>query len=128
MKPESVVQDEIRLEAGRRNVLIMRNNTGACEDAKTGRIIRYGLMNDSAGLNRKIKSTDLIGITPGGRFVAIEAKREGWTFRKSDTRAVAQRTFIGLVRERGGVAGFAASVQDFVDLLIKGTNQHDVQI
>lgn len=40
-----------------------RNNSGACLDA-TGRMIRYGLANDSAQKNKRIKSGDLIGVLP----------------------------------------------------------------
>lgn len=123
MKPESVVQDQIRLAAGQLGIMLMRNNTGACEDAKTGRIVRYGLLNDSATLNKKIKSSDLIGLY-NGTFLAVEAKREGWKFSPSDARAVAQKRFIDTIRGYSGIAGFAASVEDFNELLERGYNRH----
>jgi hypothetical protein len=48
MTSESVVQQRIRTEIARLNIDLWRNNSGACED-KTGRVIRYGLCNDSKG-------------------------------------------------------------------------------
>lgn len=82
-----------------------------------GRMIRYGLANESERMNRSFKSSDLIGITPTiilpehvgmivGVFTAIESKREGWRFSESDERAAAQQRFIQFVRNAGGLAGF----------------------
>jgi hypothetical protein len=95
-----------------------RNNVGACEDA-TGRQIRYGLGNDSAQLNKEIKSSDLIGITPVtawlhsaqswvtlGVFTALEIKASGWHQTAGDDRAKAQAKFHQIVRDAGGFAGF----------------------
>lgn len=92
MKSESVVQSEIRAEAGRLGILLWRNNVGACND-DTGRIIRYGLGNDSPQVQRRLKSSDLIGVVPSrvgcgvdthnpevGVFLAVECKAEGWRF------------------------------------------------
>lgn len=95
MKTEAVVQSEIRAEAGRLGILLWRNNVGAMEDA-TGRIVRYGLGNDSPQVQRRLKSSDLIGLNrvsvdvadshldPDyehfGVFVSIECKAEGWRF------------------------------------------------
>lgn len=122
MKENSVAQ-RVQLEAARLNVLTMRNNVGACEDA-TGRFIRYGLMNESAKVNKEIKSSDLIGITPVqayvegigwtvlGVFTAIETKASDWKFRPSDDRAVAQAKFHEIVKQHGGFAGFATGPED----------------
>tara|TARA_R110002049_G_scaffold27850_2_gene95500 strand:- start:92 stop:478 length:387 start_codon:yes stop_codon:yes gene_type:complete len=93
-----------------------RNNSGACYD-ETGRLIRYGLGNDSAQINREIKSSDLIGITPVlitpamygqilGVFTALECKPSTWNFNPSDDRARAQLKFHNIVRDAGGFAGF----------------------
>jgi len=96
MKSEAEVQAEIRAEAGRLGILLWRNNVGACTD-DTGRTIRYGLGNDSAQLQRRLKSSDLIGVyhcdwcvkfgpdafahsCSGGTFLAVECKHEGWKF------------------------------------------------
>ena len=102
-----------------------RNNVGAFEDG-TGRWVRYGLGNDSAALNRKFKSADLIGITPHtigvpdlgrtvGIFTAIECKSPGE--RLSGERAAAQRKFLEHVRSLGGFVGFASSLEEYREAL-----------
>lgn len=123
MLSEAAVEDRIRLRAPRLGGLLWRNNSGAFRD-DTGRLIRYGLANDSAKLNKEIKSSDLIGILPVlirpehvgrllGLFVACEVKREGWTHRPNDAREKAQAKFIRLVVERGGLGLFAQSDIDY---------------
>jgi hypothetical protein len=90
MTTEQDIQNKVRIDAAKRGILLWRNNVGAAR-TETGRIIRYGLANDSSRVNREIKSSDLIGITPKmitsddigamvGVFTAIEIKRPGWTF------------------------------------------------
>lgn len=120
---EQAVQSSIRLAAAQAGLTLWRNQSGACYD-ESGRLIRYGLANDSAQLNKRIKSSDLIGITPvnvGGRilgvFTAIEVKHAGWKGPSND-RERAQAEFIRLVREKGGIAGFATSVEDVWRLLL----------
>jgi len=115
--PEAVVQQAIRLESSRRGMRLWRNNNGACVD-DTGRLVRYGLGNDSSKVNSYIKSSDLIGITPvqvNGRtlgiFTAIEVKRGGWKF-KGTAREKAQLAWLELVTVLGGIGKFAASVED----------------
>jgi len=119
---EAQQQQEIRLESWRRGQPLLRNNSGATQDA-TGRMIRYGLGNDSAKLNKAFKSSDLIGITPVtitpdmvgqtvGIFTAREIKPLGWTFRQGDDRAVAQLAFIQWVQKLGGIASFATKPGD----------------
>lgn len=123
-KPEGETpnQQRIRLAFARLRYQIWRNNSGAFED-KNGRWVRYGLANDSKQLNEKIKSSDLIGIVPVtitpemvgktiGVFCAIETKKADWKFMLTDKRAVAQNRFHELVRELGGIAGFARDVEE----------------
>ncbi len=111
---------------------VWRNNSGACED-KTGRLIRYGLGNDSKQLNDKIKSSDLIGITPVvawlpsanawvklGVFTALEIKAPGWHQTPGDKRAEAQAKFHDIVRDVGGFAGFVTDVRDIQRIINKG--------
>lgn len=108
---EAAVQQLIRLEASRLGMRLFRNNVGACKD-DTGRVIRYGLCNDSAQMNKAVKSSDLIGIRPViitpdmmghtiGQFVAREVKRPGWSYRGTD-REVAQQAFGQLILKLGG--------------------------
>lgn len=113
---EAAVQNSIRLEASGVGCRLWRNNVGACED-KRGRIIRYGLCNDSSKMNGHIKSSDLIGIRPVvitqsmvgstiGQFVAREVKAGNWSYKATD-REVAQLRFLELVLALGGDACFA---------------------
>ena len=114
---ESRQQGLIRLEAAKKDVLLFRNNVGAFESPGGG-WVRFGLANDSERMNAAIKSSDLIGlrrvtITPQmvgsivGVFTARECKHEGWQYKPSDKRAMAQKTFIDLVNSYGGDAAFA---------------------
>jgi hypothetical protein len=120
---ESAIASHVRLFAAQSGVQLWRNNVGACVDS-TGRMIRYGLCNDSAALAKRIKSSDYIGITPVtiqpfhvgtifGIFTAVETKAEDWVFSGSDDRAVAQKAFHDIVTQSGGLAGFACNVDDF---------------
>lgn len=126
-KAESVVQSEARVLLGKLGVLHWRNNVGACSD-ETGRIIRYGLGNDSAQVSKHMKSSDLIGIyqRPSlayrdnmGAFLALECKHEGWYLTPGDERGQAQLMFINLVRARGGRAGFV-TCDDDVHAILRG--------
>lgn len=124
---ESAVQQRVRLELARTGALVWRNNVGACED-KTGRIIRYGICNESAQMNRSLASSDLIGITPIvvtpemvgktlGVFTAAECKHSDWHLTPGDKRAQAQLRFIDLVRSVGGIAGFVTDPAQVADLI-----------
>lgn len=120
---ESAVAQQVIYEAAKLNVNLMRNNVGACQD-QTGRLIRYGLMHESAKQNAQIKSSDYIGLTPVrcfvdgiglttlGVFTAIETKASDWRFSQSDKRALAQQAFIDMVRSYGGFGGFATGPDD----------------
>lgn len=113
---ESWAQSAIRLEAAQKGVRLFRNNVGALKDER-GVPVRYGLANDNAALNKRLKSSDLIGwrplfITPDmvgkivAQFLAREVKAPGWTYR-GDLHEQAQANFIHLVQADGGDAGFA---------------------
>lgn len=125
MLSESAVEDRLRLMAPRLGGVLWRNNSGAYQD-DTGRLVRYGLANDSAKVNRKVKSSDLIGVIPViirpehvgmrlGLFVACEVKREGWTLRINDKREAAQLKFLELVKQHGGLGLFATSDEQLVN-------------
>ena len=116
---EARVQSEIRLEAARKGVRLYRNNSGALKD-EHGRLVRFGLGNESTALNRKFKSADLIGwrtvtVTPDmvgckiAQFLARECKYEGWVYTGSE-REQAQKAFLDLVVAEGVDACFATEV------------------
>jgi hypothetical protein len=123
---EDEVQQRIQMEAPKFGSILLRNNSGALKDA-TGRLVRYGLGNTSEKVNKNIKSSDLIGITPVtitpemvgqvvGVFTAIEVKKEDWHY-KGDERETAQKNFIDFIKSKGGLAGFCKSVDDFRSII-----------
>ncbi len=110
------VISNVRLIASETGWIVFRNNVGACYD-NTGHFIRYGLANDSAQLNKSLKSSDLVGIRPViidpthlgrtiGQFVALECKRPNWKF-KGTKREQAQERFLTLIASNGGYARFS---------------------
>lgn len=105
----------VRLEAPRKGIRLWRNNVGAMQDAG-GRVVRYGLANDSKALNEKLKSGDLIGVRPVvitlnmvgftiGQFVSREIKAPGWHYTATD-REKAQLAWVQLIAGCGGDAAF----------------------
>lgn len=124
---ESAVESHIRLAAAERGLQLWRNNTGMAYNEKNVPV-RFGLCNESAAMNKRIKSSDWIGITPIvitpdmvgmtiGVFTAIEAKHEGWKFSPVNEREVAQAAYHDIVRKAGGFAGFASSVVEFLRIV-----------
>lgn len=112
---ETAVQQRVRVALTRAGVINWRNNVGAMMDDK-GNMVRFGLCNDTAALNKKFKSSDVIGINnapitqamvglPRGQFVAREVKKEGWVY-TGTPREVAQLNFGQLVIAKGGDFAF----------------------
>ncbi len=104
-----------RLAASQRGARAWRNNVGAFTDER-GNHIRYGLANESAALNKRVKSSDLVGIEPVlitpqmvgttiGRFFAEECKHLGWQYAGTE-REQAQLAFLQLVNALGGRGEF----------------------
>lgn len=113
---EAMVQSNARLKAAKSGDLLWRNNVGAMQDAD-GRVVRFGLANESKQVNAKVKSADLIGLTQRiiqpsdvglifGIFTAEETKAPGWVY-KGTEREAAQKKFLELVISRGGIARFS---------------------
>jgi len=137
MMSEAEVQSRIMMEAAKYGIILWRNNSGAGKfvDEETGNTshVRFGLGNISKQQNSRFKSSDLIGIMPKmfwfenkigyvesrtfGIFIAVEVKKEGWKYNPNDEREVAQKAYIDYVIARGGVAGFCASVVDFLKVI-----------
>lgn len=80
---------------------VFRNNVGVAK-TDTGSVIRFGLA---------VGSSDLIGWTLTGKFLAIEVKRPG----KNPTKE--QQNFLDAVTKAGGVAGVARCVEDAVEII-----------
>jgi hypothetical protein len=125
---ESAVTSHIRLAAAQLNCPLWRNNCGGFYD-NTGRFIRYGL-----GSEAKLASSDFIGIRPVlitpemvgqvlGVFTAVEMKAENWHFNKNDKHLLQQKQFIDIVKEYGGLAGFATNVKDFYRIIRYADNK-----
>lgn len=101
--PLLIVNQDIREYATGMGWRLWRNNSGA---GKVGdRFMRWGLCNESQAMNEMIKSSDYIGITDTGLFVALEEKPHGWKYRAT-LREQAQLRFIKLVTEFGGIGSF----------------------
>ena len=85
-----------------KNIFHYRNNTGAVKIGK--RFVRFGY----AG------SSDIIGILPDGRFLAVECKRE-----KCGVVSEVQKDFIKKIQENNGVACVVHSVEELAEVLKK---------
>jgi len=117
-KSEAWTVSTLRLEASEphKHMRIWRNNVGALKDL-SGRVVRYGLANDSGAMNDIIKSADLIGIrrvliTPQhvgcilGQFISRECKSPDWSYTSTE-HEIAQSNWMNLVNGYGGDASFA---------------------
>lgn len=106
---ETDLQQRIRLALGTQpDLRIFRNQVGSLPDPRTGRLVQFGLAKGSA---------DLIGwrtlvITPEmvGQRVAVFTSLEIKT--PTGRLAPAQRAWLGVVHQAGGIAGVARSVSD----------------
>ena len=112
-RSEAGIQSERVLRAARLGGILWRNNSGALPDAR-GVPVRFGLGNISPEVNKVMKSSDLIGITPVtcrcgqmyGVFTAEEIKAPDWKYRETDDRSRAQFNYIKKVISLGGIARF----------------------
>jgi hypothetical protein len=99
---ETNILKEVMMALSGAGCIVWRNNVGALQDAD-GRWIRYGVCNPGG--------SDIIGIAPGGRFIALEVKTETGRVSKE------QRNFIDAVLRAGGVAGVVRSAEDALGLV-----------
>ena len=108
------IQKLIQLELSRLGCIAWRNETFK---AYSGRVIHKQA--DQVTLSGSIMlagglcvgSSDLIGITPDGLFLAIEVKTKTGRIRPEQT------TFINAVRKAGGRAGIARCVEDVAPIV-----------
>lgn len=94
MTPEGQIVTDILAYLKAIRIYAWRQNTGAVK--ANGRMVQYG----------KIGSSDILGILPDGRFLAIECK-----YGKAEPTE-AQRFFIEVINSQGGIAFVARSVDD----------------
>lgn len=97
---ETDIQNDIRVALSEIGVTCWRNNSGFAS-YENGRKVRYGLFKGSS---------DLIGITSSGRFVAIEVKTPIGRLTKE------QKNFLEFIKSQGGISGVARSVADALAL------------
>lgn len=140
-RSEAAVQADIRLAAAKRGDLTFwRNNSGAqlvYPVDKNGnpqyhlepRMVRWGLNNESATQNKRMKSADLIGILQHvvrpqdvgrklGVFTSVEVKKPGWKHSDASERDRAQAAWAATVAAMGGVALRVTSASAITDLEI----------
>lgn len=112
---EAGVSKKVRLAFAHSGGVLWRNNVGVFTDER-GVPVRYGLANESSQMNKRVKSSDLVGLRPVaitrdmvgsviGQFVARETKRADWRY-TGTPREVAQLKFMELVISKGGDAAF----------------------
>jgi hypothetical protein len=97
--PEKAVLKECLEYLQLRDIYAYRQNTGAAEYTdKTGkkRMVKYG----------KPGASDIVGVMPGGRFIAVECKAP--TGRLSEL----QEEFLKDIERMGGLAVVAKSAED----------------
>jgi len=102
---ESTVLNQCLLYLHMKNIFAWRNNTGAVKIGS--RFIRYGFKG----------SSDILGILPDGRFLAIECKKS-----KGGKVSEDQKNFLENVKKNGGVAIVANSVETLINELQEKEN------
>ena len=101
VRSEANILNDCMIALSQAGARVFRNNTGVLKD-KTGRPVKFGLCKGGS---------DIIGICPDGKFLAVECKTEKG--RATDH----QLRFIEIVRQMGGRAGIARRADDAVRIL-----------
>lgn len=91
----------IMVSLSEKGCVVWRNNVGVLKNA-AGIPIKFGLC---------VGSSDVIGISPDGRFLAVEVKTD------KGKPSPDQIRFIEAIKRKGGIAGIARSASDAVALL-----------
>lgn len=114
MNPETAIQNRIRLALSEAGCLIFRNEVGTFW---AGRVLHRAADQVTLGGARPIPcglcvgSSDLIGLSPDGRFLAVEVK----TAKGRPTKE--QTNFIEQVKRAGGIAGIARSPEQALEII-----------
>ena len=114
MNPETKIMNTILMALSKAGCLLFRNESAGAwvgkvlhKDANQvtltdARMMRFGLA---------VGSSDIVGIAPCGRFLAIEIKTSKGRATKEQLR------FIDAVNSAGGIAGIARSVEEALLLI-----------
>lgn len=112
-RSESDLLADIRLEIGTMHeIRLFRNNVGKLQD-KNGTWVAYGLCpgsSDLIGWKSVIVTADMIGQRIA-QFLAIETKAQ------RGMMSATQERFVETVREHGGLAGMAKSIDDAYNII-----------
>ena len=119
MNPETRIQNAILLALSEAGCTVWRVETAG---AWVGRVIHKerdtvtlaGARMFTTGLCKG--GSDIIGVAPDGRFMAIEVKT------KTGKPSKEQLTFIDIIRNAGGIAGIARSPAEALELLADNNN------
>jgi hypothetical protein len=95
MTPEGAVVKACLEYLTLRGAFVWRNNSGALRNKK-GRPVFFG----------KVGSSDILGVLPGGRFIAVECKAPNGRLSEP------QLDFLTEIERMGGLAVIAKSVED----------------
>lgn len=123
---ETQLGRDIRLELGSGSTTrLMRNNVGVLKNDR-GDYIAFGLCpgsSDLIGIHSVTVTPDMVG-RKIGLFVAIETKTAaGFKRMKKNRESSHQDKFVRMVRNMGGLAGFAISREEARQILNLSDNQ-----
>lgn len=112
---ESKIQQEIRLACSRGPTRLWRNNSGSLPNPKTGTYVQFGVGSpggsDLIGYRKVTVTPEMVG-TEIAVFAAVEVKA-------ARGKATAQqKAFIEHIRNAGGIAGVARSVDEAKSILL----------
>lgn len=122
---ENAVSQRVELGGTVVDGRLWRNNVGAYDERyPPSPGTRWGLFNDSAKMNKKIKSPDRVGPIPVliqphhvgrilGVFFGVEVKHGAWKPGEDKKREEAQHRGLQLINSLGGVGLFASHVDHF---------------
>ena len=112
---ESKIQQEIRLACSRGPTRLWRNNSGSLPDPRTGRYVQFGVGSpggsDLIGYRKVEITPDMVG-TEIAVFAALEVKAA------KGKATEQQKAFIEHIRNAGGIAGVARSVDEANSILL----------
>ena len=101
VRSEANVLNDCMIALSKAGAKVFRNNTGALKD-RDGRLVRYGLCPGSS---------DIIGVTKDGLFLAVECKTDKGKATEKQLR------FLECIRSMGGRSGIARCADDAVRIL-----------